>query len=103
MSWELRPLSHSFPQSGVSSVLPRAQVWLELDKSSIDGGPMEGKAEGAPWFEAISQKVISYDAGLHALLCLYCTFLPGPDHIYEHRDQGPDSRSYGGHVQIFHF
>lgn len=86
MSWELRPFSHSYPQSGVSSVLPHAQVWLELDKSSIVGGPMEGKAGGAPWFEAISQEVMSYDAGLHAFLCLYCIFLPGPDHIYGHRD-----------------
>lgn len=97
------PLSHSSPQSGVSSVLPHAQVWLELDKSSIVGGPMEGKAGGAPWFEAISQEVMSYDVGLHAFLCLYCIFLPGPDHIYGHRDQGPDSRSYGAHVLIFHF
>lgn len=35
---------------------------------------MEGKAGGAPWFEAISQEVIAYDAGLHVLLCLYFIF-----------------------------
>lgn len=90
-------------QSGIGPVLLCAHVWLKLDKSSIVRGPVAWEAGGVIWFEVTSQKVISYDPGLCAPLCLGTIHVPSwtRSHPLARRPEARHKVLCGGLVRLF--